>query len=113
MWRLKADGSFIAGDIALPGDAKLIVFTDGGGFSEATLARRVEPDAHIVAKGALIPDQARLVFQSGVDEILLDDAQLARYGETSWRQALSRSVTSLYAARGVSRLEEKEPIWQR
>lgn len=111
MWRLKADGSFIADNTGLRDDAKLIVFTDGCGFSEATLARRAEPDAHIVAKGELIPDQARMAFQSGVDEILLDDAQLARYGEASWRQALSSSVTSLYAARGVSRLEEQTSIW--
>ena len=113
MWRLKADGSLIQSGDMSSADVEVILFEDGCGFSEATLTRRAEPDAHIIAKGALIPDQARMVFQSGVDEILLDDAQLERYSSEAWQQALSSSVTSLYAGRGVSRLNNKAPIWQR
>lgn len=113
MWRLRVDGSFTQSGAVLPDEAEVILFEDGCGFSEATLKRRDHPEARIIAKGALIPDQVRMVFQSGVDEILLDDAQLERYSSEAWQQALSRSVTSLYAARGVSRLNDKTPIWLR
>lgn len=119
MWRLKSDGSLTQNIAPLPQEAEVIRFGehgDGRGFSEATLLRRMLPDAFIVATGeSLIPDQARMTFQSGVDEILLDDAQLSRYGTEAWQQALDNAVTALYAARSVSRLGgvAKEFLWHK
>ncbi len=113
MWSLKADGAFAQREARMQADSTVIVFENGCGFSEATLMRRAEPSAHIVATGDIIPDQARMVFQSGVDEIVLDDEQLVRYGSEAWQHALQRSVTSLYAGRSVSRLSANLPLWLR
>ena len=73
---------------------------DGRGFS---LAKRLsEQFRHsskrpkLVAVGKLIPDQARLAFQSGFDLIEIDDVEVSRHSEASWAEALRKTVAGIY-----------------
>lgn len=72
-------------------------FSDGRGFS---LARRLRdehgPDLRLLAKGHVLPDQARHAFQSGFDAILISDNALERYGKDAWDAALRKAVDTLY-----------------
>jgi len=73
---------------------------DGRGFSLAKSLSNscVEKDDRpkLIATGHLIPDQARLAFQSGFDAIEIEDSSVMRHGEDAWRQALEKSVSTLY-----------------
>lgn len=72
-------------------------FADGRGFS---LARRLRekhgPDLRLLAKGHVLPDQARHAFQSGFDAVLISDKDLERYGREAWSAALQNAVGTLY-----------------
>lgn len=72
-------------------------FADGRGFS---LARRLRekhgPDLRLVAKGHVLPDQARHAIQSGFNAILISDNALERYGKDAWDAALQHAVGTLY-----------------
>lgn len=72
-------------------------FADGRGFS---LARRLReehgPGLRLMAKGHVLPDQARHAFQSGFDAILISDNALDLYGRDAWNAALQNSVGTLY-----------------
>ena len=70
---------------------------DGRGFSIAKLlSEQYENKVTLVAVGKLIPDQARLAFQSGFDLIEIDDVEVLRHSEVSWRDALTNAVPEIY-----------------
>lgn len=72
-------------------------FADGRGFS---LARRLREkhgaDLRLLARGHVLPDQARHAFQSGFDAVLISDKDLERYGREVWDAALKNAVSTLY-----------------
>jgi len=70
---------------------------DGRGFSLAQqLRRRLHFTGTLLASGALIPDQLVQVFANGFDGVLLDQAQIDRYGSEHWTLATTPVVKSLY-----------------
>ena len=84
---------------------------DGRGFSLARRLRRLNgPALRLVATGQLIPDQARMAFQCGFDEIWLDEDLVRRHGQKAWREAVSASVTDLYVGNDSDRLN-LSPGW--
>ena len=86
-------------------------FADGRGFSLARRLRRQHGStARIVATGHLIPDQARMAFQSGFDEIWLDDELVARHGQPSWRASVQEAARGLYISSRHNRLGQLA-IW--
>jgi uncharacterized protein (DUF934 family) len=128
MWLLEADGSFtrhesvdtgreMPGETppeALPDDATVTVrssaVADGRGFSTGERLRGMGFAGRLIAAGPLVPDQARHAFQCGFDAVLVEDGAVARQGELAWRDALSRTVRDLYAARPGTRGPERG-IW--
>lgn len=73
---------------------------DGRGFS---LARQLtekfqghDETPQIIAVGKLIPDQARLAFQSGFDLIEIADEEVDRHSEAAWRNSLKNTVPHIY-----------------
>ena len=78
---------------------------DGRGFSLARRLRRIHgAEAHLVATGHLLPDQARMGLQCGFDEIWLEDDLVARHGQAAWREAIQNAVTDLYVTNTADRL---------
>lgn len=120
MWLLKSDATLgetnlevdveIAADAPYEGvpEAGSVVVrfggtADGRGFSVARRLRARGYAGTLTAAGPLIPDQARLAFQSGFDQVAIEDERLARHGEAAWRDALAHSVHELYLADGTAR----------
>ena len=85
---------------------------DGRGFSYArrlSALRKVwGKDFVIIAIGHILPDQAALCFRSGFDQILVEDALVARHGLQAWREALLRVVPAQYFVQG----EDQQEIWR-
>lgn len=72
-------------------------FADGRGFSLARRLREAHgPDLRLLAKGHVLPDQARHALQSGFDAVLISDNALERYGKEAWDAALQTAVSTLY-----------------
>ena len=73
---------------------------DGRGFSLAKqFAEQFKSSKKpplLVAVGKLIPDQARLAFQSGFDLIEIEDEEVERHSEASWRNSLLNAVPNIY-----------------
>lgn len=84
-------------------------FTDGRGFSLATLLRRAGFAATLRASGQLTPDQYLHAIGAGFDEIELPDELAARHGEANWAQAARARGLSYQRGRagGASILERR------
>jgi phosphoadenosine phosphosulfate reductase len=80
------------------------VFRDGRGFSIAAVLRGRGFDGELIARGALLPDQARHLARTGFDAVeLRPDADRAE-----WERALSAYSASYQPAEDAS-----APIWRR
>ena len=102
-------------DLAIIGDQPVEVYfesqSDGRGFSLARRLRQLRgPKLRLIAAGDLIPDQARMAFQCGFDEIWVEDAMVRRHGQRAWREAVSTASTALYIGNSSDRLATS-PGW--
>ena len=104
-------GDVDAGDLELRlDDATLVAInfptsTDGRGFSLGRRVRQLRgPETKLVARGQLLPDQARLALHCGFDEIWLEEALVRRHGEAAWRTAIQNAATNLYISNPANRL---------
>jgi uncharacterized protein (DUF934 family) len=83
---------------------------DGRGFSIARKLRSLSSGIKLIASGKLTPDHARLCFQTGFDEILLDDQLVKRQNAEAWKSSLDFSVTQNYVQQEVG--SNNPSIWQ-
>ena len=86
--------SLVSTDVAVVNFASV---ADGRGFSVvAELREDNQYTGQIYASGSTNPEQLTLAFQCGCDGVFVDDESWQRYGEQTWKAALSPDVRHSY-----------------